>query len=113
MPAPEVRRRLEEDYALLINDHVDAIILDGSVRQRTVAQTAVYLERDQPRLLVIDNMEAEYVSGDVANLDLSAYEQHNFWGTQTDLYGNRSPECTTVWIRRPADGGESPSDRTL
>jgi hypothetical protein len=70
---------------------------------------AVYIERDQPEILVVDNMDAEYVSKAVDQIDLSGYERHDFFGNPADKEGNVSADCTTVWLRKPsaASGTES------
>jgi hypothetical protein len=100
LPEPEVRRRMEDDYAIVLSDHVDAVLIDGSVRQRTAERLATYIERDQPEILLVDNMDAEYVAEPVERIDFSGYERHDFWGDTTDKEGKTSPDCTTVWLRQ-------------
>ena len=108
LPEPEVRRRMEDDYAIVLSDRVDAIIIDGSVRQRTAERLTTYIERDQPEILLVDNMDAAYVSESVDRVDFSGYERHDFWGDAVDKQGQATPDCTTVWLRkkpgRPAKG---------
>lgn len=104
LPELDVRRRMEDDYAIVLSDHVDAILIDGSVRQRTAERLTTYIERDQPEILLVDNMDAEYVSKPVDRLDFSGYERHNFWGETTDKEGKASPDCTTVWLRKKPAG---------
>jgi hypothetical protein len=104
LPEPEVRRRMEDDYAIVLSDHVDAILIDGSVRQRTAERLRTYIERDQPEILLVDNMDAEYVAKPVDRLDLSGYERHDFWGEAIDKEGKASPDCTTVWLRKKPAG---------
>jgi hypothetical protein len=108
MPAPDVRRRMEDDYAIVLSDHVDAVLIDGSVRQRTAERLTTYIERDQPEILLVDNMDTEYVSKPVDQIDLSDYERHDFWGETTDKdEGTTSPDCTTVWLRKKPAGTSS------
>ena len=104
LPKPDVQQRMEDDYAVVLSDHVDAILIDGSVRQRTAERLTTYIERDQPEILLVDNMDAEYVSKPVERIDLSGYERHDFWGEPTDKDGKRAPDCTTVWLRKKPDG---------
>ena len=104
LPEQDVRRRMEDDYAIVLSDHVDAILIDGSVRQRTAERLTTYIERDQPEILLVDNMDVEYVSEPVERIDFSGYERHNFWGETIDKDGNASPNCTTVWLRKKPAG---------
>ena len=108
MPAPEVRRRMEDDYAIVLTDRVDAILIDGSVRQRTAERLTTYIERDQPEIVLIDNMDAKYVSESVERVDFSDYERHDFWGEAVAKDGQATPDCTTVWLRKKPAG--SPHD---
>jgi hypothetical protein len=117
LPEPEVRRRMEDDYAIVLSDHVDAIIIDGSVRQRTAERLTTYIERDQPEIVLVDNMDATYVSESVDRVDFSGYERHDFWGEAVDKEGQPTPDCTTVWLRKkPADSettATDPSERSI
>jgi hypothetical protein len=112
MPELDVRRRMEDDYAIVLSDHVDAVIIDGSVRQRTAERLTTYIERDQPEIVLVDNMDTEYVSAPIDQVDLSGYDRHDFWGeTIGKDDGQASPDCTTVWLRKkpagtPADPAE-------
>lgn len=111
LPEPDVRRRMEDDYAIVLSDHVDAVIIDGSVRQRTAERLTTYIERDQPEILLVDNMDAEYVAKPVDRVDFSGYERHDFWGEATDKDGGQaSQDCTTVWLRKkPASTPPDPA----
>lgn len=101
MPPPDVRESLERDYAILLPERIDAIFLDGAVRQRTSLRLTDYVERDAPAVIVVDNMEAGYVSSSLDPVDLSAYERHDFWGDQpSGTNGGTKPHGTSVWIRR-------------
>ena len=109
LPKPEVRRRLEDDYAIVLSDHVDVIIIDGSVRQRTAERLTTYIDRDQPEIVLIDNMDATYVSESVDRVDFSGYERHDFWGETVAKDGQATPDCTTVWLRKkPAGSAHDP-----
>jgi len=66
LPEPDVRHRMEDDYALMIADRIDAIVVDGSVRQRTVARLADYVMRDRPHLLVVNATDTDYIAEAVA-----------------------------------------------
>ena len=103
MPQTDVRRRLEDDYAALIADAVDVLVVDGSARQRTVARLADYVQRDRPLAIVVNAMETDYVAGAMAELDLAGYDCHAFSGTVTALDGTNIDRCTKVWVRRHGD----------
>ena len=61
-----------------------------------------YIERDQPEIVLVDNMDAAYVSESVDRIDFSDYERHDFWGEAVDKEGQATPDCTTVWLRKKA-----------
>jgi hypothetical protein len=103
MPEPDLRRRMEDDYALVIADRIDAIVVDGSVRQRTVARLADYVKRDRPRLLVVNATDADYIAEAVTKLDLAGYDCRTFSGTIETLDGTTMPRSTHVWVRRHGD----------
>jgi hypothetical protein len=104
VPEPAVRRRLEDDYALLIADRVDVLVVDGSARQRTVARMAEYVKRDRPALLVVNATDTPYTAESLARVDLTGYDCHAFSGSVVALDGTTVPRCTTVWVRREVDG---------
>lgn len=100
LPPPDVRRSLEDDYALMLPDRVDAIFLDGAVRQKTSARLGEYIERDRPAVIVVDNLEEAYVNRSLPFDALVSYEEHAFWGQKPSRDGNSSvPHGTTVWLR--------------
>ena len=103
MPQTDVRRRLEDDYATLITDRVDVLVVDGSVRQRTVARLTDYVQRDRPLVIVVNAMDTDYVAGAMAKLDLAGYECHAFSGPVMALDGTTIDRCTKVWVRRHGD----------
>jgi hypothetical protein len=103
LPEPDVRHRMEDDYALVIADRVDVLVVDGSARQRTVARLTDYLKRDRPRILVVNAMDTDYIAEAVAKLDLAGYDCHAFAGTLAALDGTTIPRCTKVWVRRHVD----------
>jgi hypothetical protein len=115
LPEPDVRHRMEDDYALMIADRIDAIVVDGSVRQRTVARLADYVMRDRPHLLVVNATDTDYIAEAVAELDLWEYDCRTFTGAIETLDGTTIPRSTHVWVRRHGDD-ESPdgdsADRT-
>lgn len=100
MPQHDVRRSLEDDYAILLPDRIDAVILDGAVRQRTAERLGAYVDRDRPALIVVDNMEAAYVATSTEAVDLTSYDRHDFWASQRHAKtGEEVPHCTSVWVR--------------
>jgi len=103
VPQPDVRHRMEDDYALMIADRVDAILVDGSARQRTVARLADYVKRDRPSLLVVNATDTDYIAEAVAKLDLAGYDCHTFSGTVAALDGTAIARSTHVWVRRFGD----------
>jgi Methyltransferase domain len=104
VPEPDVRHRMEDDYALMVPDRVDAIVVDGSVRQRTVARIVDYVKRDRPRLLVVNATDTDYIADAVAKLDLAGYDCRTFSGTIEAVDRTTLPRSTQVWVRRHADG---------
>lgn len=113
VPEPDTRRRLEDDYAVLITDRVDVLVVDGSARQRTLARLADYLLRDRPALLVVNATDTGYIAEAVAKLDLAGYDGHDFSGSIATLDGTTLPRCTSVWVRREvgaADGASTVQD---
>lgn len=101
MPSPDVRRLLEADYAILLSEPVDALFLDGAVRQLTARRMADYIARDEPSVIVIDNTDKSYVIDAVDESALHAYHRHDFWGEQSTNDGRGTePHCTSVWLRQ-------------
>jgi methyltransferase family protein len=107
MPEADLRHRMEDDYALMIADRVDAIVVDGSVRQRTVARVADYIRRDRPGLLVVNAMDTDYIAEAVAKLDLAGYDCRTFSGDLQALDGRTLSRSTYVWVRRDTDDGSA------
>lgn len=106
VPELDVRRRLEDDYALLVADRVDVLVVDGSARQRTVSRLAEYVERDRPAMVVVNATDTGYIAEAVAKIDLAGYDCRDFAGSITMLDGTTLPRCTTVWTRREVGGAE-------
>ena len=115
LPEPAVRRRLEGDYALMITDPVDAIFVDGAVRQRTLAAVAEYVTRDRPGLVVVNAMDSQFVAEAMRKVDISGYDRQDFWGLINSLDGDSIARCTSVWVRRSGvievDQGPSADDQ--
>jgi hypothetical protein len=110
VPEVDVRRRMEDDYALMVADRIDVLVVDGSARQRTVARLADYVKRDRPALLVINGTDTDYIAEAVAKLDLAGYDAHAFSGSVPTLDGTTVLRCTTVWVRREVGtGGSAPT----
>ena len=106
VPEVDVRRRLEDDYALLVADRVDALVVDGSARQRTVSRLAEYVARDRPALVVVNATDTDYIAEAVAKIDLAGYDRRDFSGSIAMLDGTSLPRCTTVWTRREVGGAD-------
>src|SRR5215207_11528863 len=84
-------KRVRGDDVLLRSerstDPVDVLVVDGSLRQRTVARLTDYVQRDRPLAIVVSAMETDYVAVAMAKLDLTGYGGHEFSGPVTALDG--------------------------
>jgi hypothetical protein len=94
-----VRTRLEDDYAMLVPDRVDAIFLDGAVRERTARRLVEYVDRDRPSVVVVDNVEERYVAESIDSTPMPGYGRHDFLALQPSRDGGEEPHGTAVWLR--------------
>lgn len=99
-PAAAVKDALVADYATMLPDRVDAIFVDGAVREATLATTAGYVRRDQPLIVVVDNTDAGYVDSSLAVLDMSGYDRVDHLPTDPPRPGSEDATCTTVFERK-------------
>ncbi|MBA2317858.1 MAG: hypothetical protein H0V93_08780 [Euzebyales bacterium] len=100
LPIPPVKRRLEADYAILLPDRVDAIFIDGAVRQRTMERLDQYLTTGQVRMIVVDNSNQPYVRQSIEIVDLGAFTREDHWDDAVRGAAAGESVCTTVWYRR-------------
>ena len=99
LPVQDVKDRLVADYVALLPDPVDAVFVDGSVREATVTAMAEYVARDQPTVVVVDNTDADYVARALDLIDMSAYERVDHANTAPDP-DPKEATCTTVFVRK-------------
>lgn len=99
-PAP-VKEALEADYAALLPQRMDIIFVDGAARQTTTRCLGDFLERDRPRVVVVDNTESDYVSEPLDALSWDGYERTDHWQHDPDkVPAHLDGWCTTVFTRR-------------
>ncbi len=98
LPTDEVKEALTRDYATLLSDPIDAIFVDGSVREATLDATAKYIDRDRPLVIVIDNTDADYVRRGVDVLDMSTYTRSDYTALDPQVAGGQS--TTSVFVRK-------------
>jgi hypothetical protein len=99
LPTSDVKERLVADYVALLPGAVDAVFVDGSVREATLTAMAGYVARDRPRVVVVDNTDAAYVSAALDPIDMSAYDRTDHAAAEVDPTGKEAT-CTTVFARR-------------
>ncbi|MBA3984794.1 MAG: hypothetical protein H0X61_14865 [Acidimicrobiia bacterium] len=99
-PSAAVKDALVADYATMVPDRVDAIFVDGAVREATLAATAEYVRRDKPLLVVVDNTDAGYVDGSLSVLDMSGYDRVDHLPANPARPDSEDPTCTTVFERK-------------
>lgn len=97
LPESTVKAALVSDYATMLPDRVDAIFVDGAVREATMATTAEYISRDRPLLVVVDNTDESYVADALSDLDMSGYDRVDHLPGDPPRPGSEDPTCTTVF----------------
>jgi hypothetical protein len=101
LPATEIKQRLESDYADIVPGDVQAVFVDGAVREATITHLERLLPTGAVELVVVDNTDASYVSSALDSIDLSGFEREDYRDPNSDTAPTApSYLVTTVYVRR-------------